>query len=141
MEISFDEETEETERERRRRIKKRREKEKKRREESSEELTVPPELTKLSVIFKQMIDNEIRRIIIEEEIEYEYEQDIKIDLEELLESGARANDARVTARDVALGFMQTLILKTSDIIQVKQEKYFDPIYISKGNDFDKPIKQ
>ena len=134
MPIIISEESEEI----RERIRREKEREIRRRKKvitSSEELSVPQELTKLTAFFKNILDGELRKL----EMEGVEEEEMKINLEDMLLSHAERNGAILTKRDVALGFMQTLILKNENVIEVEQQEYFGDIYLLKGSDFYRQI--
>ena len=136
--VSSTAEIEEEESEERRERKRKKRKEKKRRMKiSSEELSVPPQITKLTAFFKSILDGELRKL----ESEGVQEEELKINLEEMLRFHAQSNDARLVKRDIALGFMQVLILKHEDIIEVEQEEFNGDIYLLRGSGFDRRMSQ
>ena len=94
---------------------------------SSEEASVPARKSKLTEFFKRIFDEQmgIKRMEGEEE---------KIELEEMLirqteQNVGRGEIVEITKRDMALGFLQTLILKHNEDIEVEQNGWFQPIYL------------
>lgn len=77
---------------------------------SSEEMTVPQELSKLTAFFKYILDGEIRKLEAERD-----EEPVKVELGEMLKFHAEKNGSVINKRDMALGFLQTLILKTAGL--------------------------
>ena len=57
----------------------------------------------------------------------------------MLNIHAENNESILTKRDMALGFMQTLILKNENIIEVEQDEFYGDIYLRKGADFNRQI--
>lgn len=60
---------------------------------------------------------------------------VQVELEGMLRGQAELNGATLSKRDMALGFMQTLILKNEDIVQVEQQQFNREILLSKGPQF------
>ena len=107
---------------------------------SSEELTVPHELSKLTAFFKEILDGEVRKLESEAMDEDESEE-VKVDLEGMLSFHAQENGGTLNKRDMALGFMQTLILKNENIISVEQNEWNGEIALGKGPSFYTQIPQ
>ena len=113
----------------RRREEKRRRRERKEKFTSSEEISaVPHGESKWTEFFSMIFDKEIR-------IKRDEGEEEKIELDGMLRSAAAENvededmEYTITRRDMALGFMQVLILKNNEKIDVEQDGWNQPIYL------------
>jgi len=113
---------------------------------SSDEPSVPPNISRLTAFFKHILSeemNKLQRFRLEEQEEEEEEQEqiVAVDLEQMLTFHAQQNETNVNRRDMALGFMQTLILKNEDMIEVEQQEWNGAIHLMKGPRFDIDLLQ
>lgn len=101
--------------------------------ERSEPSLMPdiPEVSRLTMIFR----SEMKEKITERQVMSRGQQ-----------QGIHLNDiwnsyAPVSRRDASLCFLQLLVLKSMDVVQVQQEKHHAPIAISKGPKYDSQFSE
>ena len=102
---------------------------------SSSAATVPCELSLLSQRLARLIYDAFEEMKRDPTFDGD-ERNLRINLEETLENAATQRGATLSKRDTGLGFLQVLILKNEDIIQVSQDEFYQAIMIEKGPGWD-----